>query len=233
MADIRALLPVLARHGLDMIEDACQAPGASRDGVGAGGAGLASAFSFYPAKNLGALGDAGALVTNSRDLASRACALREHGQRAKYEHEHEGYTARLDTIQALVLVRKLPFLDDWNEQRRGAAAFYTEALAGVGDVRLPPVAAGSRPVWHLYVIRTKEPDRLATYLSTRGIATGRHYPQPPHLTTAYARLGYRPGAFPVAEALADEGLSLPIFPGISEAQLSAVVEAVKDFFRHG
>jgi len=233
MADIRGLQAVLARHGLDMIEDACQAHGASRDGIGAGGAGLAAAFSFYPAKNLGALGDAGALVTNNRELASRACALREHGQRKKYEHEHEGYTARLDTIQALVLLRKLPLLDGWNEQRRRAAAFYTATLAGVGDVRLPSVPAGSRPVWHLYVIRTKDPDRLATFLSSRGIGTGRHYPQPPHLTTAYTRLGYRRGAFPMAEALADEGLSLPIFPGISEAQLSAVVEAVKDFFRHG
>ena len=157
LADLERLAALAERHGLAVVEDACQAHGARRDGHGAGATGLAGAFSFYPAKNLGAMGDAGALVTSDAELAAHARMLREHGQTRKYRHEAEGWTARLDTIQALVLLRKLPLLDGWNEERRAAAAFYSEALAGVGDLRLPPVAAGSEPVWHLYVVRTARP----------------------------------------------------------------------------
>jgi dTDP-4-amino-4,6-dideoxygalactose transaminase len=233
MADMRSLVELAARRHLVLVEDACQAHGAVRDGLGAGAAGLAGSFSFYPGKNLGAFGDAGALVTNDGQLATRVRALREHGQRAKYVHEVEGYTARLDTIQALVLLRKLALLDSWNEERRAAAAYYTERLHGTGDLRLPPVAARSEPVWHLYVVRTADPAGLTAFLGERGVGTGRHYPQPPHLSPAYARLGHRPGAFPVAEALAAEALSLPLFPGIREEQLAAVVEAVEDYFERG
>jgi dTDP-4-amino-4,6-dideoxygalactose transaminase len=233
MADMRGLGDVAERHGLRVVEDACQAHGAVRDGLRAGAAGLAGAFSFYPGKNLGAFGDAGALVTDDGDLAGRIRALREHGQRAKYVHEFEGYTSRLDTIQALVLVRKLARLDDWNEERRAAAAHYTEALEDVGDLRLPPVPPGSEPVWHLYVVRTADPASLAAFLAERGIGTGRHYPEPPHLSPAYAGLGHAPGSFPVAEALAVESLSLPFFPGIEENQLAAVVEAIEDYFDSG
>jgi dTDP-4-amino-4,6-dideoxygalactose transaminase len=172
-------------------------------------------------------------VTHDAELAERVRALREHGQRAKYRHELEGYTSRLDTVQALVLLRKLPLLASWNDQRRAAAAYYTAGLEDVGDIRLPPVPDGSEPVWHLYPVRTADPAAMADFLAARGIATGRHYPEPIHLSAAYAWLGYRRGAFPVAEALADELLSLPIFPGISEAQLNSVVEAVSDFFRRG
>jgi dTDP-4-amino-4,6-dideoxygalactose transaminase len=157
-------------------------------------------------------------------------ALREHGQTAKYVHAFEGWTARLDTIQALVLSHKLPLLDGWNEQRRAAAAFYDEALGGVGDLRLPPTAEGSTPVWHLYVVRTADPNRLQLFLRERGIGTGRHYPDPVHLTEAYAWLGYREGEFPVAEALSRECLSLPMFPGMTQAQLDAVAEGVRSFF---
>jgi dTDP-4-amino-4,6-dideoxygalactose transaminase len=233
MADVRALEALAGRSRLDVVEDACQAHGAVRDGVRAGSAGVAAAFSFYPAKNLGAIGDAGALVTDDDELAATARALREHGQRAKYEFEREGYTARLDTIHALVLLRKLPFLDGWTEQRRAAADAYLDGLAGVGDLRLPPVPARSEPVWHLFVVRTADPHSLADFLRRRGIATGRHYPEPVHLSAPYRRFGYRPGAFPVAEALARESLSLPLFPGISESQLEAVVGAVTDFFHRG
>jgi dTDP-4-amino-4,6-dideoxygalactose transaminase len=233
LADMAALEPLALRGGLGLLEDACQAHGAERDGRRAGASALAGAFSFYPAKNLGAMGDAGALVTGSPELAERARALREHGQRRKYEHDLEGYTARLDTIQAIVLLRKLPLLDGWNEERRAAAAFYLHALAGVGDLRLPPVAPGSRPVWHLFVVRTAQPERLASFLHERGIATARHYPRPIHLAPAYASLGYAHGAFPVTEALARECLSLPIFPGISEPQQHAVVAATKDVFHGG
>ncbi len=233
LADVRALGTLARRAALDLVEDACQAHGADRDGVRAGDAGLAGAFSFYPAKNLGAFGDAGALTTNDTRLAARARALREHGQSSKYRHDLEGWTARLDTIQALVLLRKLRLLDGWNEERRAAARFYTEALAGAGDLVLPSVPDGSSPVWHLYVVRTARPEALAGFLAERGIGTGRHYPEPVHLSPAYARLGYRPGEFPVAEALARESLSLPVFPGIAEEQLAAIADAVAAFFAHG
>ena len=233
LVDMRALIAFAAERGLMVIEDACQAHGASRDGVRAGTAGRAAAFSFYPGKNLGAFGDAGALVTDDGELAARLRALREHGQRAKYEHEVEGWTARLDTIQAIVLLRKLPFLDSWNEQRRAIARSYSDHLAVIGDLILPPVPFGSDPVWHLYVIRTGDPVRLASFLRERGIRTGHHYPQPPHLSAAYRELGYREGAFPVSEALAREALSLPIFPGMSEAQLEAVIGAVTAYFDRG
>jgi dTDP-4-amino-4,6-dideoxygalactose transaminase len=227
MADVAGL----EQLGIPIVEDACQAHGARRDARRAGSAGLAAAFSFYPAKNLGAFGDAGALTTSDDELAAPVRALREHGQYRKYEHALEGYTARLDTIQAIVLLHKLPLLESWNDERRRAAALYTERLAEVGDLRRPHVADGSDPVWHLYVVRTRRPDALADFLRDRGIGTGRHYPQPLHLAPAYARLGYREGAFPVAEALACECLSLPIFPGIAEAQLEAVCEAVEAYFR--
>jgi dTDP-4-amino-4,6-dideoxygalactose transaminase len=230
LADMRELRRLADAAGIAIVEDACQAHGATRADARAGASGVAAAFSFYPGKNLGAAGDAGALVTRDGEIATRVRALREHGQTAKYVHAFEGWTSRLDTIQAIVLSHKLPSLDGWNEQRREAAAFYSDALADVGDLRLPPVAAGSTPVWHLYVVRTSEPDALATCLRERGIGTGRHYPHPVHLTDAYARLGHREGEFPVAEALARECLSLPMFPGITEQQLTAVCAAVRMFF---
>jgi dTDP-4-amino-4,6-dideoxygalactose transaminase len=235
MADIRGLSSVAERHGLQIVEDACQAHGARRDGVTAGSVGRAAAFSFYPAKNLGAMGDAGALVTDDEALAEHARALRVHGETGKYHHEYVGYTARLDTIQAIVLLEKLPLLEKWNRERRAAAQFYTDALAGLEHLglRLPPQPTGSSSAWHLYVVRTSNPQQLAAFLADRGIQTGRHYPEPPHLAPAYRNLGFGPGDFPVAEALAYEGLSLPVYPGISEAQLAHVCEAVQDYFGVG
>ena len=233
LADVRALRDLCRRCNLFLVEDAAQAHGAVRDGIRAGTGGRAAGFSFYPAKNLGAMGDAGALVTDDAGLAELTRALREHGQRRKYVHERDGYTARLDTFQAVVLRHKLPWLDEWNEARTWVARGYDEGLAGVGDLRLPQVASGSKPVWHLYVIRTEEPERLAAFLVDRGIGTGRHYPSPVHFSPAYAWLGYRPGSFPVAEAVASECLSLPIFPGLTEEQVAAVVDAVRAYFAHG
>jgi dTDP-4-amino-4,6-dideoxygalactose transaminase len=230
MGDMRALTRVAERHRVEIIEDACQAHGASRDGVPAGRAGRAAAFSFYPSKNLGAMGDAGALVTDDEELASRVRALRVHGETRKYHHEYVGYTARLDTIQAIVLLEKLALLEEWNRQRRAAARFYSYALAGLDGLHLPTEPAGSRSVWHLYVVRTSEPERLSTFLAERGIQTGRHYPKPVHLSPAYRALGFAPGDFPVAEALAREALSLPLFPGISEAQLERVCGTIVDYF---
>jgi dTDP-4-amino-4,6-dideoxygalactose transaminase len=228
MADLRGLDPELV-----LLEDACQAHGAVRDGVRAGTAGRAAAFSFYPGKNLGAIGDAGALVTDDAGLAATARALREHGQTRKYEHRYDGYTARLDALQAAVLSLKLPHLDGWNASRRDAAALYAELLDGVGDLRLPATPPGSTHVWHLYTIRTADPEALGAFLAERGIGTGRHYPVPMHLLESFAWLGHGPGDFPVAEAVAAETLSLPIFPGIAPEQVAAVADAVAAYFARG
>jgi dTDP-4-amino-4,6-dideoxygalactose transaminase len=177
--------------------------------------------------------DAGALVMRDQELADRMLALREHGQRAKYRHHIEGYTARLDTIQAIVLTQKLALLDGWNDQRRSVAAEYQARLEGIGDLTPPSVPEGSEPVWHLYVVRTQSPSALAEFLAARGIGTGRHYPEPPHLSEAYRHLGYREGQFPVTETIAREALSLPMFPGMTPRQVDAVVEAVGDYFDRG
>ena len=232
MADMRRLGDIAQRRGLAVIEDACQAHGAVRDGMRAGAAGTAAAFSFYPTKNLGAMGDAGAVTTDHASVAECARMLREHGQASKHEHVRVGYTARLDTIQALVLLQKLPDLDAWNDERRRIAASYVEALNGVGDLRMPPVPAGSEPVWHLFAVRTGALDDLRQFLADRGIATGRHYPQLPHASEAFAHLGHRPGSFPVSVALAAELLSLPVYPGLGADRQREVISAVRAFFAH-
>jgi dTDP-3-amino-3,4,6-trideoxy-alpha-D-glucose transaminase len=233
MVDVVALEALASVRGLTLVEDACQAHGARRDGIRAGSAGRAAAFSFYPAKNLGAMGDAGALVTDDPELAERVRALREHGQRAKYRHDFEGFTSRLDALQAAVLSAKLPHLDRWNESRQDAASSYLAELDGLGDLRLPPIARGSIPVWHLFVVRTESRAQLQEFLSRRGIQTGRHYPEPPHLSPAYRWLGYGVGSFPVAEGVSRDGLSLPLFPGMTEEHLDTVIAAIKEFFARG
>jgi dTDP-4-amino-4,6-dideoxygalactose transaminase len=233
LADMRRIAEIARTRGVELIEDACQAHGATRDGLRSGDAASAAAFSFYPAKNLGAMGDAGALVSDDEDLVAKARALRVHGETRKYHHELVGYTARLDTFQAIVLSEKLPLLDGWNAERRRAASFYGDALADLDELRLPTVAVGSDPVWHLYVVRTADPERLGTFLAERGIGTARHYPEPPHLAPAYRHLGFASGDFPVAEGLSREGLSLPIYPGIHESQLEAVSRAIHDYFGVG
>jgi dTDP-3-amino-3,4,6-trideoxy-alpha-D-glucose transaminase len=230
MADMHGLRLVAARHDLKIVEDACQAHGAERDGLRAGAAGDIGAFSFYPGKNLGAMGDAGALVTDDLEVAKVARALREHGQYVKYEHALQGYTARLDTIQAAVLLRKLPLLDEWNRARAAAADLYCELLSDLGDLHLPPVPPASFPVWHLFTVRTAHREELSSFLEAAGIGTGRHYPCPPHLCPAYAHLGHTRGAFPVSEAIASESLSLPLYPGISAHQVEAVCSVVEAFF---
>ena len=218
------------RRDIFVLEDACQAHGARDGGMAAGTVGAAAAFSFYPGKNLGAAGDAGALLTDDAGLAGRTLALREHGEKAKYEHELIGWTARLDTIQAALLLRKLPFLDAWNAERRAAAEWYLQALDGVGDLVLPPGTDDGDSSWHLFVVRTVDPVGLGAHLSSHGIATGRHYPTPPHLSTAYAALGYGSGDFPVAERIARECLSLPMYPGITEDQLERVAAGIRSWF---
>jgi dTDP-4-amino-4,6-dideoxygalactose transaminase len=233
LADMPSITELARRTSSLVVEDACQAHGATRDGVRAGSAGAAAAFSFYPGKNLGAFGDAGALTTDDEGVAASVRALREHGQTQKYHHEMEGWTSRLDTIQAIVLRAKLPLLDKWNRQRRDAAAFYSAELADLGDLVLAPVPVGSEPVWHLYTVRTLRRNALADHLRSVGVATGLHYPEPAHLAPAYRWLGYTEGSFPVAERLAAEVLSLPMFPGITEAQLETVVAGIRAFFSRG
>jgi dTDP-4-amino-4,6-dideoxygalactose transaminase len=230
LADLNTLARIAEEASLKLIEDAAQAHGAERGGRRAGGSGNVAAFSFYPGKNLGAMGDAGALTTDDSELAARVRALREHGQYRKYTHEEVGWTARLDTLQAAILLRKLEFLDGWNAQRREVAALYLDGLDGVGDLVMPPVVEPSGHVWHLFVVRTSDPEGLAAHLREHGIASGRHYPEPPHLSRAYERLGYAPGSFPVAERLARECLSLPIFPGMRESQVEQVVAVVEAWF---
>jgi len=233
LADMRAFEAFARDGGLTVVEDAAQAHGAARDGYRPGDGSAAACFSFYPAKNLGAVGDAGALVTRDASLAETVRSLREHGQREKYVHERVGWTARLDAIQAAVLTVKLRHLDEWNASRRVLAQRYLDALDGVGDLRLPVVPQGSEPAWHLFVVRSDRRDALAAELRAEGIAVGLHYPEPPHLSAAYAHLGYSRGDFPVAEALADEVLSLPLYPGMTDADQARVVRAVAEFFDGG
>jgi dTDP-4-amino-4,6-dideoxygalactose transaminase len=230
LADMRAIRSTASEQGLIIVEDACQAHGATRGGLRAGTTGRAGAFSFYPTKNLAAIGDAGAVVTDDDTLADRIVSLREHGQSVKYRHAAVGYTARLDTIQALVLLRKLPLLGSWNEERRAVASAYFEGLKGVGDLVLPPVAPEAEHVWHLFVVRTGDPEALSAHLSDHGIGTGRHYPEPPHLSEAFRHLGHTEGSFPVAEKIARECLSLPIFPGIEREELDYVITSVAGYF---
>jgi dTDP-4-amino-4,6-dideoxygalactose transaminase len=233
MADVAALRAVASRSGTEIVEDACQAHGARRDGIAAGAAGQAAAFSFYPTKNLGAMGDAGALVMDDEHSIGKARALREHGHTRRYHSEYLGYTARLDAIQAIVLTRKLPLLEGWNEERRQLAARYDDALTGVGDLKLPAAVDGSTHVWHVYAVRSGTRDALGEFLAARGIGTNCHYPEAPHMMPAFEDLGLREGSFPVAEAIARETLSLPFFPGMTEQQLHAVVDAIRAFFAGG
>ena len=228
-ADLDPILDFARRHGLRVIEDASQAHGARYRGRRVGTFGDAGCFSFYPGKNLGAYGDAGGLVTDDDALAERARFLRNYGQEVKYKHVVKGYNLRLDTLQAAVLSVKLPHLDDWNARRAAHAAAYTHALEGVGDLKLPRVVYGDH-VFHLYVIRTAQRDALQQHLAERGIATVIHYPVPIHLQAAYADLGQGRGAFPLAEQLAGEILSLPIYAELTPDQRSDVIAAVKAFF---
>jgi dTDP-4-amino-4,6-dideoxygalactose transaminase len=224
-ADMDPILATARRHGLHVIEDAAQAHGARYKGRRCGSIGDAACFSFYPSKNLGAMGDGGAIVTRHAALAEKIRHLRNWGQKAKYVHTEKGCNSRLDTVQAAVLRVKLRYLDQWNERRRRAAARYSELLTGAG-VTLPAVAPWAEAVWHLYVVQT--PHRAATQkaLDETNIAHGIHYPVPIHLQQAYADIGHSRGDFPVAERLAERVLSLPMFPEITDEELERVARAV-------
>ena len=228
-ADLDAITHTARKHGLAVIEDAAQAHGAQYRGRRAGALADAAGFSFYPSKNLGALGDGGAVVTDNEPLADRVRVLRNYGSEVKYYNEIKGFNSRLDELQASVLRVKLSHLDDWNIRRRRVAEFYSRALEGVANIVLPHVPAWADPVWHLFVVRHSERDRLQRHLALAGIHTLIHYPCPPYLQAAYSELGYNPGAFPQAERMAAEVLSLPIGPHLSEPEAQLVVAALTAF----
>src|SRR5437660_7296903 len=216
------------KHGLVIIEDACQAHGTRYKGRRAGSLGHAAAFSFYPGKNLGAYGDGGIVVTNDRGIAKRLEMLRNYGQKEKYQHLFRGYNRRLDTLQAAVLRVKLKYLEKWNAARRSNAVLYHKFLEGCGVV-LPGEAGGAESVWHLYVIRIEQRDVLREHLISQGISAGIHYPIPIHLQPAYRDLGYKRGEFPVTESYAQELLSLPMYAEMTQGQIEYVSKTIWAF----
>lgn len=228
-AEMDKLRTLADRHGLKLIEDAAQSHGAKYHGKSAGTLGDVASFSFYPGKNLGAAGDAGIVVTDNEAMARQMRALSNHGRNDKYTHFVEGYNYRLDTLQAAILQVKLPHLEAWNEARKKIAALYRDRFADL-PLLLPLERESNSHVYHLYVVRCERRDELRDFLARRGIATGVHYPVPLHLQEAYQYLGYRCGDFPVAEKVATEILSLPIFPEMSEAEADFVAATVRDFF---
>jgi dTDP-4-amino-4,6-dideoxygalactose transaminase len=226
-APVERLVPLARRYGLRLVEDAAQSQGASRNGIGAGNLGDAAATSFYPGKNLGAYGDAGAALTSSADIAARIRMIRDHGSPSKYRHEVIGVNSRLDTLQAVVLSAKLRRLAAWNAARRAAAARYDALLTDCEAVVRPRTLDGNEHVWHLYPVRVPDRDRVLKELHAAGIGAGIHYPVPVHLTGAYAGLGYPEGTFPIAERAARELLSLPLFAEITAAQQERVVSVLR------
>ncbi len=241
-ADMDSIQEIADRYGLVVIEDACQAHGAlyysgkDKKWKKAGSMGLASAFSFYPGKNLGACGEGGAVTTNDEKIAQKVRMLRDHGQAKKYYHEFEGYNGRLDAIQAGILGIKLRYLSEWNEKRRLNASLYTKHLthnthhSSLNTVITPYEPSWSKAVYHLYIIRVRRRDELQRYLSENGIMTGLHYPVPLHLQSAYMNIGLKKGDFPVTEKVSSEILSLPMFPQLTEQQIRYVADKVKQFF---
>jgi dTDP-4-amino-4,6-dideoxygalactose transaminase len=231
VAPIEVLSASAAGTGIAIIEDAAQTQGATRHGRPAGSFGVAAGTSFYPGKNLGAYGDAGAVLTVDPDMARRVRLMRDHGSERKYDHEIVGWNSRLDTLQAIVLQAKLRRLAGWNAARQAAAARYDSLLAEIPRVRVPVTMPGNVHVWHLYVVRVPERDRVLAALQAAGIGASIHYPTPIHLTGAYRSLGYGPGSFPVAEAAADEILTLPLYPHITPVQQERVVAELKEALR--
>jgi len=228
--EMERILAVARRHGLAVLEDAAQAHGARRDGVRAGGWGDAAAWSFYPGKNLGALGDGGAVTTNDPAVAERVRLLRSYGSPRRYVHDVKGANSRLDEVQAAALRVKLRYLEEANERRRSVAGRYLSGLANLEDLglSLPPVPEDAEPVWHLFVVRHPRRDALQERLTAAGVETLVHYPCPPHLQAAYADLGWDRGSLPYSEQLAEEILSLPMGPHLSDEQVEQVIAAVRE-----
>jgi len=236
-ADLDPLKKIADKYNIHLVEDCAQAHLAEYKGKKVGGFGITASFSFYPGKNLGAYGEGGAVVTNNEELALKMKMMREHGSSQKYNHEIYGHNYRMEGIQGAVLGVKLKHLENWTDGRRRAASLYRKFLEGVPEIILPTEMEYSRHVYHLFVIKIKEGgkdlrDALAEYLNKEGISTGLHYPVPLHLQKCFSHLGYREGDFPVAEELASSGLSLPMYPELSEEQINYISSRVSDFFKH-
>lgn len=225
-ADMDAINQIAAPYGIKVVEDAAQAHGARYKGRRAGSLGHAAAFSFYPGKNLGALGDGGAVTTDDRELAEKIRLLRNYGSTVKYFHEEKGVNSRLDELQAALLRVKLSKLDEWNERRKVLAERYLQTLEGTPGLALPFVPEYAQPVWHLFVVRHPRRDELQKHLTDAGIGTLVHYPVPPHRQEAYRELNHAEGSFPVAERIAREILSLPMGPHLSMEEADAVISAI-------
>ncbi|MGK0289391.1 MAG: dTDP-4-amino-4,6-dideoxygalactose transaminase [bacterium] len=228
--DIDPILEIAEKHNLFVLEDAAQAHGSEYKGRRAGSLGHIAAFSMYPGKNLGAFGEAGAIVTNDDKLAETISCLRDHGQSQKYYHRLEGFNGRMDNLQGAVLRAKLPMMDSWNKKRRKNAELYAKYLSDIKEITIPFVPENTSPVFHLYVVLVTEPKALHDFLKTEGIFTGFHYPIPLHLQEAYVAREEKRGDFPVTEQCADSLLSLPMFPELSEAQIKRVANTIKKFF---
>jgi dTDP-4-amino-4,6-dideoxygalactose transaminase len=226
-ADMKKILDIARENNLFVIEDACQAHGAEFEGKKAGTFGKVGCFSFYPAKNLGAYGDGGAVITGDEGLYKRMLLMRSHGEVEKNKHEVVGSTNRLDNIQAGILRVKLRYLDEWNEKRRKNAEIYRKYLNSL-NIEVPEELEGRKHVYHIFAVRVKSRDKIRDKLSGKGIATGIHYPMPIHLQSAYKFLGYKKGDFPVSENTAKEILSLPMFPELTEGQIKYVCDSLRE-----
>jgi|HubBroStandDraft_2_1064218.scaffolds.fasta_scaffold123575_1 dTDP-4-amino-4,6-dideoxygalactose transaminase len=231
MAPMTSIVAAARQRSVLVIEDAAQAHGATQDGSPAGSFGLMAGVSFYPGKNLGAYGDAGAVLTQSPEMARSIRLLGDHGSERKYEHLSVGFNSRLDALQALVLRVRLRRLAQWNAARREAALRYEELLSGLDEISLPKTLPGNEHVWHLYVIRVPQRDRILQDLDENGVRAAIHYPVPVHLQPAFRYLGYAPGDFPVAEAAAGQILSLPLYPQITLEQQQRVAQAIRSALR--
>jgi len=225
-ADMAPISDIARRHGLKVIEDAAQAHGARYRDRRAGSLGDAAGWSFYPTKNLGAYGDAGAVTTDDDELADRVRLLRNYGSKSKYYNEEKGINSRLDELQAALLRVRLKHLDEWNRRRAKIAAFYLEELRET-ELVIPAVCEGADPVWHLFVVRSRRRDELQQYLKSQGVNTLVHYPVPPHLQKAYRDLRYSEGSFPISEGIHSQALSLPIGPHLSQSATERVIQAVR------
>jgi dTDP-4-amino-4,6-dideoxygalactose transaminase len=229
-ADMDPILDVARRRGLVVIEDACQAHGAAYKGRVSGSLGHMACFSFYPSKNLGACGEGGAVTTSDPEVDRKIRMLRDWGQESKYHHVMKGFNYRMEELQAALLRVKLPHLDDWNNARREAADIYAEELDGSG-LEAPTTRSGGRHVWHVYPVLVQDRVAMKARLREAGVETGIHYPYPVHLTPAFADLGYGEGSFPVAEAIAREELSLPMFPGLGREAIRHIARVAKSHGR--
>jgi dTDP-4-amino-4,6-dideoxygalactose transaminase len=227
--EMEKIWEIAEKHGLKIVEDAAQVHGGRYKDRMAGDLGDVAGISFYPTKNLGAFGDAGAVVTNDDALADRVRVLRNYGSRQKYYNEVKGHNSRLDPVQAAFLRVKLKHLDEWNQRRSLIATHYLDHLRGLPDLGLPHVPPGVVPVWHVFIVSHPERDRLQGFLKDHGVGTLIHYPVPPHLSAAYRELGYRAGDFPITEKMADTFLSIPMGPQLSMQAADYVIEKIREF----